>query len=280
MREAPAPIRTPGRSRNQERLAVLVFVSLHVAALSALALPWTANTAAWLVGSYALRMFGITAGYHRYFSHRSFRLGRASQFALACLAQTSGQKSVLWWAAHHRRHHRHADRADDIHSPQRQGLVWAHVGWVLSDRHVSYDLSHVRDLARFPELRWLDRYHWIPTVAYAAGTWLLGGAAGFVWGYLVATVALYHATFAINSLAHVWGSRRFDTPDESRNNWWLALLTFGEGWHNNHHYCMSSARQGYRWWEVDLTWTGLRLLALLGIVRGLRTFPPVVRRGA
>ncbi len=280
MREDSAHTRTPGRSRNQERLAVLGFVSLHVAALSAFAFPWTADAAIWLVGSYALRMFGITAGYHRYFSHRSFRLGRAWQFVLACLAQASGQKSVLWWAAHHRSHHRHADRADDIHSPHRQGLMWAHVGWVLSDRHVSYDRSHVRDLARFPELRWLDRYHWAPTVACAAGTWLLGGATGFVWGYLVATVALYHATFAINSLAHVWGSRRFDTPDESRNNWWLALLTFGEGWHNNHHYCMSSARQGYRWWEVDLTWAGLRVLAAMGIVSGLRSFPPTLRRGA
>jgi stearoyl-CoA desaturase (delta-9 desaturase) len=280
MRPEPTVERTLSPSRRREQLAVARFAALHLAALSAFALPWTAEAAAWLAASYLVRMFGVTAGYHRYFSHRSFRLGRLPQFALAFLAQTSGQKGVLWWAAHHRHHHRHADRADDIHSPHRQGFVWAHVGWVVSDQHVSYDTRAVHDLARFPELRWLDRHHWVPTVLYAAGTWLLGGLTGFVWGYLVATVALYHATFAINSVAHVWGSRRFDTPDDSRNNWWLALLTLGEGWHNNHHHCMSSARQGYRWWEVDLTWLGLRALALLGVVRGLRAFPAALRRAS
>jgi stearoyl-CoA desaturase (delta-9 desaturase) len=272
--------RAPTRSRREERLAVVRFAALHLAALSAIALPWTPQAGIWLAASYVVRMFGITAGYHRYFSHRAFQLGRVPQFLLAVLAQTSGQKGVLWWAAHHRHHHGHADRVDDVHSPLQRGFLWAHVGWVVSDQHVAYDTSKVRDLARFPELRWLDRYHWVPTVAYAAGTWVTGGATGFVWGYLVATVLLYHATFAINSVAHVWGTRRFNTSDQSRNNWWLALITMGEGWHNNHHFCMSSARQGYRWWEVDLTWIGLRALALLGVVRGLRTFPPTMRRHA
>ena len=256
------------------------FALLHLLALSALALPWTPSAGWWLAGSYLVRMFGVTAGYHRYFSHRTYRLSRPAQFALAFLAQTSGQKGVLWWAANHRHHHRHADDPHDIHSPGRRGFLWAHVGWVVSDAHVAYDQTKVTDLARFAELRWLDRHHWLPTVMFAAGTWLLGGATGFVWGYLVATVVVYHATFAINSVAHSWGTRRFPTADESRNNWLLALLTLGEGWHNNHHHCMTSAKQGYRWWELDLTWLGLRALSAVGIVSGLRCFPPSLRRVA
>ena len=259
---------------------MLRFALLHVAALSALGLPWTASAGWWLLGSYLVRMFGVTAGYHRYFSHRTYRLSRGAQFALACLAQTSGQKGVLWWAAHHRHHHRHADTPTDIHSPRRHGFVWAHVGWVVSDEHVASDLRKITDLARYPELRWLDRHHWVPTVVFALVTLAFGGITGFVWGYVVATVVLYHATFSINSIAHVWGTRRFATPDDSRNNWLLALLTLGEGWHNNHHHCMTSARQGYRWWELDLTWLGLRILAALRIVTGLRAFPSSMRHTA
>lgn len=268
------------RTSAQERRALAIFAALHVLALGALAVPFTREAGWWLIGSYVLRMFGVTAGYHRYFSHRAFTLRRVPQFALAWLAQTSGQKGVLWWAANHRHHHRHADRPDDIHSPHRDGFFWAHVGWVLSDRHVAYDQARIADFARFPELRWLDRYHWLPTVTFGAATWLVGGVSAFAWGYLVSTVVLYHATFAINSVAHIWGTRRFPTADESRNNWLLALLTLGEGWHNNHHHCMSSARQGYRWWEIDVTWIGLRLLAAVGVVRGLRDFPASMARRA
>lgn len=274
MTGATPGVETAGRrTSTQERLALARFGALHLLALGALAVPFTREAACWLVGSYLVRMFGITAGYHRYFSHRAFALGRVSQFALACIAQSSGQKGVLWWAANHRHHHRHADRPHDIHSPHRDGFFWAHVGWVLSDRHVAYDQARIADFARYPELRWLDRHHWVPLVTLGAITWLAGGPSAFAWGFLVSTIALYHATFAINSVAHLWGTRRFPTADESRNNWLLALLTLGEGWHNNHHHCMSSARQGYRWWELDLTWLGLRALALVGVVRGLRGFP-------
>ena len=224
-------------------------------------------------------MFGVTAGYHRYFSHRSYRLGRMAQMLMAVLAQTSGQKGVLWWAAHHRDHHRHADRPDDVHSPRR-GFWWAHVGWILAPDYDQYDPRRVADFARFPELRWLDCNHWVPTVAFGAAVWLAGGFAAFAWGYLLATVALYHATFAINSVAHLWGSRSFATADDSRNNPWLAILTLGEGWHNNHHYCRSSCRQGVRWWEIDLTYAGLRLLAASGIASDLRPFVAREERAA
>jgi stearoyl-CoA desaturase (Delta-9 desaturase) len=252
-------------------LPIARFALLHLAALSVVAVPFHPSLLAWLAGSYLVRMFGVTAGYHRYFSHRSYRLGRAAQCAMAVLAQTSAQKGVLWWAAHHRDHHRHADRPGDVHSP-RDGFWWAHLGWILDTRFDDYDPRRVADFARYPELRWLDRHHWVPTVGFAAAIWIAGGPAAFAWGYLLATVAIYHATFAINSVAHVWGMRRFDTADDSRNNPVLALLTLGEGWHNNHHYCRSSCRQGVRWWEIDLTYAGLRLLATLGVASGLRPF--------
>jgi stearoyl-CoA desaturase (delta-9 desaturase) len=255
----------------RERGNLLRFAAIHVAALGAFAVPFEPRFVWWLAASYLVRMFGVTAGYHRYFSHRSYRMGRVPQFLMAVLAQTSGQKGVLWWAAHHRDHHRYSDGPGDIHSPN-EGFWWAHVGWILSPRYDAYDPQRVADFGRYPELRWLDRHHWVPTVAYGAAIWAVGGFGAFVWGYLVATVALYHATFAINSVAHVWGTRPFPTRDDSRNNFWLALLTLGEGWHNNHHHCRSSCRQGVRWWEVDLTYAGLRLLAMFRIARDLRPF--------
>jgi len=231
-----------------------------------------------MAATYSIRMFGVTAGYHRYFSHRSYRLGRVGQFLMAFLAQTSGQKGVLWWAAHHRDHHRHSDTERDIHSPRQRGFWWSHVGWILSNVHDAYEPKKVADLAKFPELKWLDRHHWIPTVIFAAFILLTGGAAAFVWGYVLSTVLLYHCTFAINSLAHIFGTRRFETPDHSRNNWLLALITFGEGWHNNHHFSMGSCRQGIRWWEIDITYWALKLMAVLGLVRDLRPFRiPVAR---
>jgi stearoyl-CoA desaturase (delta-9 desaturase) len=224
-------------------------------------------------------MFGVTAGYHRYFSHRSYRLGRVAQFLLALLAQTSGQKGVLWWAAQHRQHHRHSDREEDVHSPWQRGFWWSHVGWILSNRHDGYDARQVSGLARFPELRWIDRHHWLPAAAFAAIILWAGGWDAFVWGFVVSTVLLYHCTFAINSVAHLYGSRRFDTPDHSRNNWLLALVTFGEGWHNNHHFSMGSCRQGLRWWEIDLTYAALKVMEVFGIARDLRPFRSPAPRG-
>jgi stearoyl-CoA desaturase (delta-9 desaturase) len=255
----------------RDAAAIGRFGLLHLAALAALVQPFSWSLVAWLVASYVLRMFGVTAGYHRYFSHRSFKLSRHAQFALAVLAQTSGQKGVLWWAAQHRDHHRHADRPNDVHSP-REGFWWAHVGWILSNRDETYEARRVADFARFPELRWLDRHHWVPTVGFGLAVYVVGGWPAFVWGYVLATILLYHATFAINSVAHIWGTREFATADDSRNNWWLAIFTLGEGWHNNHHYCMSSCRQGLHWWQLDATYLGLRLLAALGIARDLRPF--------
>ena len=250
--------------------AVLGFVALHLGALGAFFVPFRWSYVWLMLAAYSLRMFGVTAGYHRYFSHRSFKLNRFNQFLLAWLAQSSGQKSVLWWAAHHRIHHRHSDTDPDIHSPGLRGFWWAHVGWVISNTYDDYDPNLIRDFSKYPELRWLERWHWVPNVSLGAILFIFSGLGPFLWGYVLSTVILYHATFCINSLAHVWGTRRFATPDQSRNNLILAVLTLGEGWHNNHHRFMYACRQGIYWWEVDFTYYALRLLNWLGIAHDLR----------
>lgn len=259
--------------------SALPFILVHVACFAAF---WTGVPPAALVLAlilYAARMFGITAGFHRYFSHKTFKTSRVFQFLLAFLAQTSAQKGVLWWASKHRDHHRHSDSPEDVHSPHQFGLFFAHIGWVYASKRGKADYSNVKDLAKFPELVWLDRHIHLPAILLAAGCFLWGGWAGLVVGFLWSTVALYHGTFAINSLAHVWGRKRFFTGDESRNNFCLALITLGEGWHNNHHYYMASTRQGFRWWEFDPTYWILRLLAVLRIVWDIQEPTPSVLRG-
>jgi stearoyl-CoA desaturase (Delta-9 desaturase) len=254
------------------------FVLVHVACLAAVATGVTAEALALCGALYAVRMFGVAAGYHRYFSHRAFRTSRAGQFALAWLAQSSAQRGVLWWAAKHREHHRHADTEDDVHSPRHRGFWHAHVGWIFTARHDTTDLGAVPDLARFPELRWLQANRYVPAIVLAVGTLLLAGWSGLVVGFFWSTVLLYHGTFLINSLAHVHGTRRYVTGDDSRNNWWLALLTLGEGWHNNHHAYMTSTRQGFRWWEVDVTYYVLKALSWPGVVWDLQEPPRAVVR--
>ncbi len=254
------------------------FLSVHAIAIATVTLtPFSWRLLAVAGASYALRMFAVTAGYHRYFSHRSYRTGRAFQLVLAVLGTTATQKGPLWWAAHHRDHHRYSDTPADIHSPIERGFWWSHVGWILSRRWEATKLDRVKDLARYPELRWLDRFHAVPVVAYATLLWAVGGVPWLLWGYFVSTVLLWHGTFLVNSLAHVVGRRRYETSDGSRNSLLIALATMGEGWHNNHHHYQSTANQGWFWWEVDVSWYALRALAALGIVRDLRTPPAAVR---
>ena len=262
-------------------LQSLPFLAVHAVALATpFVAPPTAGWIALAAAAYAVRMFGITAGYHRYFSHRAFRTSRAFQLVLAVLGASAAQKGPLWWAAHHRDHHRWSDATEDIHSPLRDGLWWSHVGWILSRRHDATKLPRVKDLARFPELRWLDRWHLAAPIALAVGMFLAGGLPALLWGFFVSTTLLWHGTFAINSLAHVFGRRRYATPDGSRNSLLLALVTFGEGWHNNHHFFPSSARQGFCWWEIDVSYGVLRGLAALGVVRDLRAPPAPVKAAA
>jgi len=267
-------------------LRTLPFIAVHLACLAVLWVGVSRLALEIAAALYVLRMFAITGFYHRYFAHRTFRTSRAVQFLFACIGASSVQRGPLWWAAHHRTHHITADTVADPHSPQVHGFIWSHMGWFLTANGFRTDWKRIPDLARYPELRWLDRYDVLMPVALASGLYLLGvvihhlaprsGVTGgqlLVWGFFVSTVILFHATVTINSLAHRFGTRRFDTRDDSRNNLWLALLTFGEGWHNNHHFCPGSVRQGFRWWEVDLTFYGLRLLEVLGLVYGLKAVP-------
>ncbi|HTI82265.1 MAG TPA: acyl-CoA desaturase [Acetobacteraceae bacterium] len=255
------------------------FLLIHVGCFAAVwtGVPWSAVALA--VVLYGLRIFAIGAGYHRYFSHRAFSTGRIFQFALAFLAQTSAQRGVLWWASKHRLHHRYSDTADDIHSPVQRGFLYSHVGWIFVPRNDATDYSVVRDLARFKELVWLDRQPYLPAALLAVVTWLIAGWPGLAVGFCWSTVAVWHATFCINSLAHVAGRKRYVTGDQSRNNWLLALLTMGEGWHNNHHAYQASVRQGFLWWEYDPTYYALRILSWLGVVWDLHLPPRAVIRG-
>ncbi len=274
----------------EERLQVfrsLPFIGFHVAALAAAILvPPSAGDIALMVGMYYLRMFGIGAGFHRYFAHRTYSTSRAFQLFMAFLGGTAMQKGGLWWAANHRHHHRYSDQPEDVHSPVQRGFWWSHVGWILAGKWEATDYEAIPDMAKYPELRFLNRFHMLPPVVFAAALfgigWLVGGPHGaehaFVWGFMVSTVVLWHGTFTINSLSHVFGRRRFKTTDDSRNSLALALITNGEGWHNNHHYYPGAMSNGFYWWQVDLNAYVIRTLQAVGLVWDVRSPPERVLR--
>jgi len=247
------------------------FFAVHLAALSAFFVGFRLRDVVVCVALYYVRMFLVTTVYHRYFSHRSFKTSRAFQFLLALGTTTCSQKGPLWWAAHHRHHHRFSDQPEDVHSPVQRGFWWSHVGWILSNRYEDTRYELIRDFAQYPELRWLNKWHLVPPVLLAVALFFIGGPSMLVWGFFVSTVLLWHGTFTINSLSHVFGRRRYKTTDTSRNNWLLALITCGEGWHNNHHYHQNTANQGWFWWEWDPSFYTLKVLSWLGLVWDLRT---------
>jgi stearoyl-CoA desaturase (delta-9 desaturase) len=255
----------------------LPFFGVHAMALFAFVVPFKWQYLATCVGLYYFRMWALTTGYHRYFSHRTFKTGRVFQFILAFCACLCTQKGPLWWAAHHRHHHRFSDQEEDVHSPLQRGFWWSHMGWILCDRYTGTRYDSIKDFAKYPELRWLNRWYLVPPVALAVALFFIGGFPLLVWGFFVSTTLLWHGTFTINSLSHVFGRRRYKTSDTSRNNWLLALITCGEGWHNNHHYHQNTANQGWFWWEFDPSFYVLRLLAVLGIVSDVRTPPEAVK---
>jgi stearoyl-CoA desaturase (delta-9 desaturase) len=267
-------------------LRIIPLLGMHAACLGVIWVGWSPIALTVAAVLYFVRMFAITGFYHRYFSHRSFRTSRWFQFILAGVGSASGQGGPLWWAAHHRRHHRASDRPEDVHSPHQRGFLWSHMLWFMSRRHHATRTDDVRDWAKYPELRLLNRYDklvplGLAVLLFATGEILrvaapsLGtnGLQMFIWGFCISTVVLLHATLAINSLAHVWGWRRFNTRDHSRNNFVLALITLGEGWHNNHHYCPGTVRQGFAWWEIDITYYLLRAMSWIGLVWDLRPVP-------
>ena len=261
---------------NGSRISILhslPFFLVHLAALLIFLMPFHWYYLVTTLAVLVVRMFFVTAGYHRYFSHRSFKTSRAFQFIIAFMAMSSSQKGVLWWAAHHRHHHRYSDQELDLHSPTLFGFFWSHIGWILSDKYNDTRMDYIGDFAKYPELRWLNKYHMVPPAVLGTLLWLIGGWPLFVWAFCLGTALLWHDTFTINSLSHLFGSRRYETSDTSRNNWLLALMTLGEGWHNNHHHYMASARQGFFWWEIDITYYTLKLMSWLGLVWDLRKVP-------
>jgi len=226
---------------------------------------------------YVPRIFFVTGAYHRYFSHRSYKTSRPFQFLLALGATFTAQKGPLWWAAHHRIHHKLSDEPGDLHSVVQSGFWWAHHGWILSRDLEETDYSKIKDFAKYPELRWLNKYWVVPVVGLAVVIFLIGGFFALTWAFAVSTVLCWHGTFTINSLSHYWGNRRYKTTDDSRNNPVLAVVTMGEGWHNNHHHYQVSARQGFFWWEIDCTYYVLRLLSFVGLVWDLHGVPDHIR---
>jgi stearoyl-CoA desaturase (delta-9 desaturase) len=259
-------------SRVEQWRRATIFVLSHLAVLGAF---WSGVTSQALALCFVLlfvRVWGVTAGYHRYFSHRTYKTSRAFQFFLAVLAQSSSQKGVLWWASHHRVHHKLSDQPGDVHSPVQNSFVYAHLGWIF-DGTEETRWDKIRDFAKYPELRWLNKYWAVPPAALALVSFLIAGWPGLFIGFFGSTVLLWHNTFLINSLTHVWGKKRFDTSDESRNNVFTALLTLGEGWHNNHHHYQSSCRNGFYWWEIDVTYYVLKMLSWVGLVWDIRAVP-------
>lgn len=267
----------PGAKR-VEWVRVMPFIGMHLMCLGVFVVGWHPGAVATAIVLYLARMFAITGFYHRYFSHRSYRASRPVQFIMALVGASATQRGPLWWAAHHRKHHRHSDTELDVHSPRQHGFWWSHMGWITSAENFPTDFKEVRDFARYPELRWLDRFDILVPVALAAGLFAFGGLPYLIWGYFVSTVALFHGTCLINSLAHQMGTRRYATDDDSRNSLALALVTLGEGWHNNHHRYPGAARQGFFWWEIDLTYYGLVVLSWLGVISNLRPVPARVLR--
>jgi stearoyl-CoA desaturase (Delta-9 desaturase) len=279
----------PDPEKLDDRIEPLSFIPLLFIHVMCLGVLWTGVSLTAVIVAlalYLLRMFFITGFYHRYFSHSTFKTSRPFQFLMGAAGCTAAQRGPLWWAAHHRHHHAHADGPEDRHSPRQLGFFRSHIGWIVTRKNYPTARRYVKDWVRFPELVFLERFPWIMPLALATGLFLLGqglatwapglGTDGWqllFWGFFVSTTAVYHGTFTINSLAHLMGRRRFSTKDDSRNSFLLSLITLGEGWHNNHHYYPSTVRQGFYWWEIDITYYLLLLLSKLGLIWKLKPVP-------
>ena len=280
-----ARLNLPGMPRS-EADRCLPFVFLHAGCLMVLATESSYFAIGVCVALYCIRMFAITGFYHRYFSHRAFKTSRAVQFIFALVGSASMQRGPLWWAAHHREHHAKSDKEGDLHSPNERSFLWSHIGWLTSTKNMATQYDRIQDFASYPELRLLNRFDWAMPLLLIAALYLMGeylknanpelatnGAQLVAWGFFVSTTILFHATCSINSIAHLFGYRRYQTPDNSRNNPVLALFTFGEGWHNNHHKVSNCARQGFVWWEIDITYAVLFLMSKFGLVYDLKPVP-------
>jgi stearoyl-CoA desaturase (Delta-9 desaturase) len=270
--------KTTGRSKFGSWFAGdKMFILMHFIPLAAIYTGVTWQSVVLGISLYFIRMFFITAGYHRYFAHKAFETSRFFQFILAFGAETSGQKGVLWWSGHHRGHHKHSDTEEDIHSMKKLGFYQSHIGWIFDKKNKRVPLEDIQDFAKYPEIRFISKHDWIAPWTLGVISTLIAGWPGLWIGFFASTLITYHSTFTINSLTHKWGNQRYKTGDESRNHWLLALTTLGEGWHNNHHYYQASARQGFFWWEIDITYYILRILGLFGLVWNFKTVPKAIK---
>ena len=254
-----------------------MFWGVQASALLVFTVPFTWSLVSVWAVSHFLRALGLTLAFHRYFAHRAFELSRPARFFWALVGTAAMQKGPLWWAGHHVNHHKYADRDGDPHSPMVSGFYYAHIGWFLHDaRHETLPPTNpvIRDFSRVPEIAWLDRWYVVPPALLALALYLAGGYGWLVWGFSLATTTLAHATFSINTVNHLWGTRRFDTPDDSRNNALTAFFAVGEGWHNNHHRYQRAARNGFYWWEFDLTWYVVAAMSWVGLAWHLQPVPP------
>ncbi|MCB1189757.1 MAG: acyl-CoA desaturase [Leptospiraceae bacterium] len=270
-----------GYNNKYANISLVLFVLIYSTVLFVFFVPFSWELVGIAVFSYFLRIFGITAGYHRYFSHRAFKTSRIMQFILGWVGAMAMQKGPLWWGAHHRDHHRYSDTDKDLHSP-RKGFWHSHILWFLKSDHNQFEIEKIKDYAKYPEIVWLDRYHWVPPTVYGIQLYLIGfliagpsyGFAVLVYGFAVSTFFVGNGTWAINSVTHMFGTKRFDAGDDSRNHWFWAFVTMGEGWHNNHHYYRHSANMGFYWYEYDISYYILKLFSWFGLVWGLKK-PPV-----
>jgi len=276
---------TPGRGDRPLGVYVVAAVMLgfHLGCLGVFVTGISLPAVLVALGLYVFRGLGITAGYHRLLAHRSFQTSRPLQFVMAFAGSLAIQGGPLWWVAHHRSHHRDTDKVADIHSPVTRGFWQSHMGWMMSPGAFQEQGANARDLHRFPELKWLQRYYVFLLLGQALALYGLGalmnawrpewgtsGAQMLVWGLFVTTVLTWHVTFAVNSVCHTWGRRPYDTGDASTNNPIIGVLAYGEGWHNNHHMYPFSARHGLEWWQLDITWWVLKGLDKLKLVSGLK----------
>jgi stearoyl-CoA desaturase (delta-9 desaturase) len=269
------------KGRSYSVPATIFYILLYVGCIGIIWTGVTVEAVMLFAASYGVRILVLSISYHRYYAHRSYRTSRPMQFALALAGATTLEGGPLWWAQTHREHHRKADSPDDLHSPTFQGFLYSHFGWFLNKQHRDTDLAQVPDLAKFAELRWLNRWYLLVAGAYAAVVTALFGLTGFVWGFCLSTVAILQATHFVQTVSHMYGGyRRYPTADNSRNHWWFSILAMGEGFHHNHHYQPSSARLGFYWWEVDVGFQVLRLLQWVGLVRDLKTPSRSIREGA
>lgn len=265
----PDAVRLP-HGQHLNWLTTSVLILLHAGAIAALFLFNWRDFAIAVFLYWMATGLGISMGYHRLHTHRSYQVPLLVEYFFAFCGALTLEGGPIFWVAVHRLHHQNSDQPGDPHSP-RDGAWWSHMGWILlgETNHNNTRLmsKYAPDLAKHKFYIWLNNYHWVPTVVLAAATLALGGWALMLWAVFFRIVFGLHATWLVNSATHMWGARRFATRDDSRNTWWVALFTFGEGWHNNHHAHPTSARHGLAWYEFDLSWLQIRLLRRLGVAR-------------